>query len=102
MSVLFTVLAARNVNPVVLAIGSLQDELVEVGVFLEEGEPMVGYFHVGMALSVAPRCVLGLWKTDVGSFTQGVLAGIDASYLDVERTTAVAGTDDDGLSGIPT
>lgn len=98
MSVLFTVLAARNVNPVVLAIGSLQDELVEIGMLLEEGEPMVGYFHVGMTLSVAPGGILGLGKTDIGCFTQGVLAGIDTSYLNVEGTATVAGTDDDGLS----
>ena len=38
-------------------------------------------------------------QADVGRFTQGVLAGIDASYLHVEGIAAVAGADDHGSSG---
>lgn len=34
---------------------------------------------------------------DVSSFSQGMLACIHASYLDVELRTTVAGTDDDRL-----
>ena len=65
---------------------------------LEEGEPMVGNLHVGVALSVHPRGVLGFGKVDVGCFAQGMLAGIDSSYLDVEGWGTITGTDDDGLS----
>ena len=52
--------------------------------FLEEGEPKVAHFHVGMTEVVFPTGVVGLRQLDVGSFSEGVLAGIDASYTDVE------------------
>ena len=99
MSVFLAVLAAGDVDPVVVAVGGLQDELVEVGVLLEVGEPTVGNLHIGVAFAVSPRGVVGFGQGNVGGFAQGVLAGIDASYLDVEGWAAVAGTDDDGLSG---
>ena len=99
MAVLLAVLAAGDVNPVVEAVLCLEDELVEVGVLLEEGEPTVGNVHVSVRLAVFPGGVWGLGQTDVGGFSQGVLAGIDASYTDVQGRAAVAGADDDGLAG---
>ena len=100
MSVLLAVLATGYVDPVVETVLCFQDELVKIGMLLEEGEPTMGHIHVGVTLVVFPRGVPGLGKADVGRFAQGVLAGINASYLDVERTASVAGTDDDGLAGI--
>ena len=99
MAVLLAVLATGDVDPVVHAVGGLQDELVEVGVFLEEGEPTDGHFHVGMTEVVFPTGVVGLRQLDVGSLSEGVLTGINASYTDVESRAAVAGADDDGLTG---
>ncbi len=99
MAVLLAVLAAGDVNPVVEAVAGLEDELVEVGVLLEEGEPTVGHVHVSVRLPVLPGGVWSLGQTDVGGFTQGVLTGIDASYPDVQGRAAIAGADDDGLAG---
>ena len=98
MSVFLAVLAAGDVDPVVETVLCLQDELVKVGVLLEVGEPTVGNLHIGVALPVCPRGVVGFGQGNVGGFAQGVLAGIDASNLDVEGWAAVAGTDDDGSS----
>ena len=102
MSVFLAVLAAGDVEPVVETVGGLQDELVEVGVLLEVGEPTVGNLHIGVALAVSPRGVVGFGQGNVGGFAKGVLAGIDASYLYIEGWAAVAGTDDNGLIGIRT
>lgn len=99
MAVLGRVLAAGDVEPVVEAVGGFEDELVEVGVLPEEGDPAVGGFEVGVGTVVFPAGVGGLGKTDVGGFSEGVLAGIDASYTDVEGVGAVAAGDDDGLPG---
>lgn len=66
---------------------------------LEEGEPTVGGLHIGVRLAVFPAGVLSPGQADVGCFSQGVLAGIDASYLDVESRAAVAGGDDDRSAG---
>lgn len=99
MPVFLAVLAAGDVDPVVVAVGGLQDELVEVGVLLEVGEPTVGSLHIGVVFAVSPRGVVGFGQGNVGGFAQGVLAGIDASYLYIEAWAAVAGTDDDRLSG---
>jgi len=67
-------------------------------VLLEEGEPAAGRLHVGVPAVVAPGDVGGLGQADVGRFTEGVLAGIDASYLHVEGIAAIAGVDDHGAS----
>ena len=99
MSVYLAVLAAGDVDPVVETVLCLQDELVEVGMVLEVGEPTVGDLHIGVVFAVCPRGVVGFGQGNVGGFAQGVLAGIDASYLYIEGWAAVAGTDDDGLSG---
>lgn len=38
---------------------------------------------------------LVVWRDDVGGFAEGVLAGVCASYLDVELVATVAAGDDD-------
>ena len=42
MPVGLTVLSAGDVNPEVLAVGGLEDELVEVGIALQPVEPLAG------------------------------------------------------------
>ena len=66
MTVLLSVLAAGNVDPVVLAVLGLENELVEVGMLLQEGEPTVGNVHVGVALVVVPSGIGCLGQADVG------------------------------------
>ena len=82
--------------PVVEAILRLEDQLVIVGVLLEEVEPSVAYLHIGMLLAILPRGIRGLGQADVGRLAQGVLASIHTPDLDVEGPTAVARADDDG------
>ena len=72
MAVLALVLAAGDVEPV-FAMGMLEDELVEVGVVLQEVEPAVGNGHVGMCFAITLFGVLGDRKADVAGFSQGVL-----------------------------
>ena len=98
VAVLALVGPAGDVEPV-LAMGVLEDELVEVGVVLQEVEPAVGNVHVGVRTVVLPVGVGGLGQADVGRFSEGVLGGIDASYLDVEQVASVTAGDNDRLPG---
>ena len=66
MAVLFLFFSAGDVDPVVEAILFFKDKLVEVGVVLQQAEPMEGNLHVGVALSVHPGGVLGFGKGNVG------------------------------------
>ena len=59
MAVGFAVLAARDVNPEVLTVGCLHNELVEVGIVLEPVEPLAGGLHVSMTLVVIPGSIAG-------------------------------------------
>lgn len=96
VAVLALVGTAGDVEPV-FAMGVLEDELVEVGMVLQEIEPAVGNVHVGMREVVSPVGVGGAGQTDVGGFAQGVLRGIDTSHLDVEQTASVTAGDNDRL-----
>ena len=98
MPIRFPVLPARNVNPIILAVGGLEDELVEIGVMLQPVEPLAGSLKVGMTLVVVPGCIAGEWQTDVGSFTQGVLGGIGSTNLHIKLVATVAGADDNGAT----
>ena len=69
MAVGLAVLAARDVDPEVLAIRGLEDELVEVGITLQPVEPLAGGLKVGMALIVIPSGIAGERQADVSSFT---------------------------------
>ena len=48
---------------------------------------------------VIPSRVRGLGDLDVGRFAQCVLAGVRATYLDIQGDAAVAGGDDEGDLG---
>ena len=93
-----SVLAARDMNPIILAVGGFENQLIKVGVGFEEVEPLVGGFHVCMTLVVVPGGVGGEGETDVSSFAQCVLGSIGSANLDVELVAAVAGGDDDGTT----
>ena len=73
MAVLALVLAAGDVDPV-FAMGMLEDELVEVGMALQETEPAVGNGHVGMREVVAPIDIRGSGQAYVAGFAGHVLA----------------------------
>ena len=102
MAVGLAVLAARDVDPEVLAIRGLEDELVEVGITLQPVEPLAGGLKVGMALIVIPSGIAGERQADVSSFAQGVLGGIGSTNLHVELVATVAGADDNGAANEPT
>ena len=97
MAVLGAVALAGDVDPV-FAMGMLEDELVEVGVVLQEIKPAVGNGHVGMREVVTPINIRGSGQADVAGFAKGVLGGIDASNLEVELWASVAGADDNRLA----
>ena len=59
MAVSSAVLAARDVNPEIFAVGGLEDELVEVGIMLEPVEPTSGHLHIGMLAVIVPASVAG-------------------------------------------
>lgn len=46
MPVGLTILPARHVNPVVLLVGSLENQLIEVSVVLQPVEPLAGGLQV--------------------------------------------------------
>lgn len=73
MAVLAFVGTAGDVDPV-FAMGMLEDELVEVGVVLQEIKPTVGNGHVGMREVVAPIDIRGSGQADIGCFAGHVLA----------------------------
>ena len=68
MPVGFSVLPAGDMNPVVLVIGSLENHLIEVGVVLDEVNPLAGSLHVGVATVVIPSGIRGEGQQEVGSF----------------------------------
>ena len=72
MAVLALIGSAGDVDPV-FAMGVLEDELVEVGMALQETEPAVGNGHVGMREVVAPIDIRGSGQADISCFAKGVL-----------------------------
>ena len=85
--VLLAVSSATYMDPIVASVGGFHDQLVKVCVMLQEGEPLFGEFHVGVALVVIPVGIGGLGDVDVGCFTKGVLAGVCATDFDVKLRT---------------
>ena len=59
MAVGSAVLAAGDVNPEVLAIGGLHDELVEISIMLQPVKPLAGSLQVCMSLVVVPSGIAG-------------------------------------------
>ena len=82
--------SAADVQPVILVVGCFEDELVEVGVVLNEVHPAFGLLKVGVAAVVVPRGVGGEGQKEVGGFAQGVLRGIGATHFHVQLVTAVS------------
>lgn len=75
MAVLLGILSTADMYPEVTTITGLHDELIKVGVMLEEVEPAVEDGLVGMGFTIALFGVRCLGYLDVGSFTKGVLRG---------------------------
>ena len=73
MAVARAVRLAGDVDPV-FAMGMLEDELVEVGMVLQEIKPSVGNGHVGMREVVAPIDIRGSGQAYVAGFAGHVLA----------------------------
>ena len=48
------ILSTANVNPEVLAVGGLEDELIKISVMLKEIKPASGHLHIGMLAVVVP------------------------------------------------
>lgn len=53
MSVLLAVGSAADMDPVVATVGGFYNQLVKIGVVLQEVEPLLVEFHVGVALVVS-------------------------------------------------
>ena len=66
------VATARDVDPEVEVIGGFKNELIVVGVVLEEVEPLASHIHIGVTLNVMPLEGSD-WQSDVGCFTELVL-----------------------------
>ena len=84
MTVLLAVGSTADMDPVVATVRGLHDQLVEVGVMLQEVEPLLCELYVGVALVVIPIGVGVEWHMDVGSFSKNLLAGVRISDLDVK------------------
>lgn len=63
-----SVLPAGDMNPVVLVVSRLENHLVEVGVVLDEVNPLASSLHVGVATVVIPSGKRGEGQQEVGSF----------------------------------
>lgn len=59
MAVGSAILPARDVDPEVLAVGGLEDELIKVSIVLNPVEPFAGSFQIGMTLVVVPGGIAG-------------------------------------------
>ena len=90
MAVLLAVATAGDMDPEVLVVGCLEDELVEVGVVFDKLHPAFGLVKVGMPSVVLPRGVGGEGQKEVGGFAQGVLRGVGTTNLHIELVAAVA------------
>ena len=63
VTVLLAVGSTADVDPVVATVRGLHNQLVEVGVMLQEVEPLLCELHVGVALVVIPIGVGVEWLT---------------------------------------
>lgn len=59
MAVGSAILPARDVNPEVLAVGGLEDELVKVAIVLNPVKPLAGGLHISMTLVIIPSGIAG-------------------------------------------
>ena len=92
VAVLGAVALAGDVNPVDAAVGGFFDELVEVAMVHDPGEPSVEDVGVGETLSLpVGQAMHG--DMDVAGFSGHVLGVFRTTHLDVEQGAAVAGAD---------
>ena len=98
MAIGSAVTTAAHMNPEILTVGGLHNELVKVSVVLNPIKPLAGSLHIGMALVIIPGGIAGEGQLNVSSFAQSVLGGVGATNLDVELVAAVAGADDNGTA----
>ena len=82
-------------DPVGATVGGLFDELVEVAIVDDSGEPLVEKFHVGVMLAVRVHEVID-WDVDVGCLASLVLGVLHASYKGVELWGTIAGINHNG------
>ena len=68
MAVGSAVLAAGDVNPEVLGVRGLEDELVEISVVFQPVKPLAGGLQVGVTLVVIPGSIAGEREADVSGF----------------------------------
>ena len=99
MAIELRVATARDVDPEVEVVGGLEDELVVVGIVLEEVEPLASHIHVGVTLTVMPLEGSDR-QADISCLTELVLRVLAASHIAVDQCTAIARTDGDGLAHI--
>ena len=99
MAVELRVATARDVNPEVELIGGFEDELVVVGVVLDEVEPPASLLLVGVTLTVMPLEGSDR-QSDISCLTELVLRVLAASHIAVDQGTAITRTDGDGLIDI--
>ena len=99
MAVELRVATARDVDPEVELVGGFEDELIVVGVVLDEVEPPASLVLVGVTLTVMPLEGSDR-QSDVGCFTELVLRVLAATHIVVDHGTAIARTDGDGLAYI--
>ncbi len=59
MTVRPTVLPTADMNPIILLVGSLKNQLIEISIVLQPIEPLTGHLHVGMTLVVRPGGIRG-------------------------------------------
>ena len=73
MAVGLAVATAGYVNPEVLAVGGLENQLVEVSVVLKEVKPLTGGFEVCVTFVVVPSGIVREWQLNIRSLTESML-----------------------------
>lgn len=99
MAVEASVTLARDVNPEYLAVGGLEDELVEVGIVCEPLHPLAGFLYIGETIACRILEVVER-NVDVGSLTRHVLRVACSTYSLVECLASVSAGDGYRLSDI--
>ena len=99
MAVELRVATTRDVDPEIEVVSCFEDELVVVGIVLEEVEPLASLVHISVTCAVL-ELVGSERQADVGCFSELVLRVLAASHIAVDQSTAIARTDGDGLANI--
>lgn len=93
MAVLLEVGTTADVDPIVATVGGFHNQLIKVGVVLQEVEPLLCELHVGVALVVIPVGVGVEWHMDDGRFAQEFsMLQATASHLGPRREIRLLGS----------